>query len=177
MRIFVWLIAIFAGAVACIEQGSGEAQTSPRPLFTVANLEQTTLTPKQDKILRRIQGRLSKGAENEFVVVHFEKSSLETASPEFLVPLPENDQLEIRNVKVTTDKGAKHLNWTSKTNSDSVSVSITDNSAAGLIYVGNRVYSIEPLGNGLQVITRTHQHRFPPDEPPEAQQRIEKVKK
>ena len=59
------------------------------------------------------------------------------------------------------DNGARVINW--KAGKDAVVLSFTGQNVTGLVYADNRLFAVEPLGDGLQAVSEVDQTKFPKD--------------
>jgi hypothetical protein len=114
-----------------------------------------------DKKATRILERLKKSPETigEIKLFHLNSIVLQTKNS-ISISLPDGKTLKLNDCKVETKDGGCKLFWKNKENL--VSITAIENSAIGLIYFENKVYSIEPLSltQSVHVIRQIDQRKL-----------------
>jgi hypothetical protein len=153
----IFLFGFYLAGFAVV--GAEACDDFSRLLFEPMDPAAVQLTAKQSRVLERIK---NSPATLTTQLVRFNKHNLDDPNLPLVVPLEKNKEVELKFYRLTgSDKNGKRLEW--KGPSQSVSLSILDDSLNGLIYVGDSTYSLQPLGDGLQVLARLDQSKFPPD--------------
>lgn len=145
---------ILAGASVLFTQKEAAAQ-EPEVLLQPVDMAVTELNEKQARILDRIK---KEPASLDVKVVRLREKAMEDNDRPLLVHLPGDEKLEMKEYKMTKDKGTVKLEW--KHGKDSAVLRLSSRSATGLIYKGDNVYSVEPIGNGLQAVVRVDQTKY-----------------
>ena len=141
----------------------------PPHLFTLVNPALIKLDDKQRKVFDRIKRSM---VAVDVKVVQFQPDVLDSTSKEIVVPLFDKAKANMRDfvLKKASDKGinaSAHLTWKGEGIDQLATFSLREKSLTGLIYNNNEVYSVEPIGNGLQALTLLDQRKFKDDHPKE----------
>jgi hypothetical protein len=98
--------------------------------------------------------------------VRYQEGMLEDENAPVKLQLNKDHYLELKDYKISKEKGAVKLEWKGEEPNHSVTLSLRGKSVTGIIYTGEKVYSVEPLGNGLQAMVLLDQTKFPDEHPP-----------
>lgn len=131
----------------------------PKQLFNVYALPE--LPKAQEERLNRILKE--KSTVKMLAIVSLRKDWDKETSPLMVFPL-KSLPLQIKDYKITPTKSVKLLAWTGNKSEVILSVRIyneTKQSVTGLIWYDNKVYAVEPLGEGFNVIVEVDQVKFP----------------
>jgi hypothetical protein len=174
MKMSIAFLAFWGMALSGFMYGAGDCEPEGNLLFSRVDLKTIKLSPKQEKILDRVRRQRTSAA---IEVVKLEKSSMNNSVVPLVIPLPTNETITLSHYKIADNENAKQLTGNAVEIANSATLILTGDSVSGMVYLDKHVYSIEPLGGGLQAIIRLDQTRFPPDEPPDAQQKLERPRK
>jgi peptidyl-Asp metalloendopeptidase len=149
--------------VLALSGSRGADDPEPRVLLRLTDVANTDLSEKQARVLDRIRHAPNTVSVS---VTKLEAGLPDSADVPLELQLNPNVTVRMKGYRVTKDKDATHLSWKKKDKPEEQCIlSIRGNSATGLFYSGGKVYSVEPLGNGLQAVTEVDQRK--PKEDPE----------
>jgi hypothetical protein len=139
-------------------------EPEPTMLFHPVDLRTAELNEKQARILDGIK----KAAATVSVDVYrLKPEALSNNNAPLHLALPGNKTLELRNYKIESKPGAKHLQWAAKEKNPSVDLTYNpeEKVATGMIYFGGKVFEVKALGGGLVAVVQTDQAKYV-DHPP-----------
>ena len=99
-------------------------------------------------------------------VVRLNEQAISRADSALDWPLHGDALLTMKNYTLTNGADSTTLTWKGEKPSQTVSLTSKGQTLTGLIYTGDAVYSVEPLGKGLQACTKLDQRKFKEDHPP-----------
>jgi hypothetical protein len=129
------------------------------PSLNVYQYAENPGATEQHRILRKIESRTEVDTVN---LIRFTDRDLLVSGSPFVFELPGRDRVLIDQISIYT-KGIEGVGLTGKVNDDrgSVTVIIREENVTGLLIVDDRMYSIEPLGNGLHALAVIDRSGFP----------------
>lgn len=128
-------------------------------LFDKVDVKSAKLTAQQTEMLDRITKHPSTVS---VVVGRLREHALDEADAPLTVILNHQHAVQWKKYEIKAEDGKKVLEWQDAENPrESALVSFRGKSGTGLIYTGGKVYSVEPLGQGLHAIAQIKQSRFP----------------
>ena len=159
----VMILALIGGPVV-VHSVSQEK----RDLFVKQDENKADLTAGQAALLEKIKSDQT-AADVRLVTV---KTGLLTSAPVGIkLNVRSGKQFEPLSTEVRTSVGGFTWIGEAKAPSDDAVLVVRDGNVTGTIRTGNELYSIKPIGGGLHVIIRRAQNRFPPEHPPEFEQK------
>jgi len=171
----VSLIAL-VGNLWAADPGSTAAEPEsarPKMLFKSVKPQTDEVAAQQLKALDRIRNSPSTVG---VTVGRFQPAALDDAEAPLDIRLSADQQLELRGYTITPiGEDRKLVDWTSDKDNRSVFLSVSGTQVTGMIYIGNKVYAVEPLsdkngkGKGLHAIIQIDQTKFAKEHPPAAQ--------
>jgi hypothetical protein len=168
------LILILAVTALCAISVLGRARADePKVLFKTVSPGTLDLNDKQGKLLDRLKNAPTT---LNVQIVKLQDSVLADAPQPLSLALSADRSVELRDYKVAKFDGAQTLTWSAPETRNAASVAVRPNAATGLIWNDGKVYSVEPLGGGLQAMVQLDQSKFHMDHP-ESFEKIEKVAK
>ena len=139
-----------------------------RDLFVKKDEAKADLTASEAALLEKIKSDVT-AADVQLITV---KTGLLTSTPLGIkLNVRSGKQFEPLSTEVRTS--VEGFTWIgeAKAPSDDAVLIVKDGNVTGTIRTGSELYSIKPIGGGLHVIIRRAQNRFPPEHPPEFEQR------
>lgn len=145
--------------------GGGDEIQESRTLFRPVN-EKADLHPEVLQHVERIKKLPSTASPAAVRVIVLQPDELKNKSTSLRFNLPDGKTLMQRSECSVDEsygaKGAKSLTWGKvETPRELVQLSFRGKSGTGLIYTGGKVYSVEPLRQGLHAIAQVDQSKFP----------------
>jgi Metallo-peptidase family M12B Reprolysin-like len=138
-----------------------------RPFLLAVDGDKIDLNDKQAKILARIKkspGTIADSAQ----LSRIDEDAMPTADTPALIQLPNGGSLKLRAQAVKKGKDPAdgiRVDWMGDRGTENCMLRISRKSATGLIYTKDKVYAVEPLGNGLQVVVQLDQSKFDHEHP------------
>jgi len=148
-----------------IERAAGQR---PVELFKAVDIGTTDLNERQGRILSRL--RAAPTTVGDVQIVRLAKPTLVEPNAMLLMDLGPDRRVEITVDRVKRAEGRMRIDCSGPDARDAAVLSMTDSATTGLIVTADGVYSVEPLGDGLQAVVRLDQSKFHRDEPPEFKQ-------
>jgi len=164
---FLILLVLFIMSISRLPKSAAQSG-EPAKLFVQVDPAKADLTPAQEEALARIKGSKT-AAETQLVRVR----------TNLLVPSPLRVKVNIGGGKdfqvMTTETKplADSLTWIGKpvSPSDIAVLVVRNGNVTGTVRSGNELYSVRPLGGGLHALVREDQTKFPPEHPPNFEER------
>lgn len=159
------MAALLALGVITLGACAGDGKKiAPRNLFDIP-VAADALTPAQKKILDRIQKSRGYVKDQKPEVVKLNKNAVADLNPNQPLNIPLSGKtLNIDNLRFAAGMGTVRLNWSKPfvegKQLEFASLSVGDKHCTGLIYNADKVFSIENLGGGMQVIVQIDQSKF-----------------
>ena len=160
-------IAVSAGALlltcfCALHSGLAAGGQEGKMLLTPVDMNSLVLTEKQAQVLDRIKKAATTVS---WKIVKFDQGALADSKTPIMLPLYDETFLRLQGYKIEEDQPSrKHLTWTGEQPNHLVSLTIRDQSVAGVFSFGDKFYSVEPLGNGLlQILVQVDQRKFGKD--------------
>jgi len=134
-------------------------------LFRYVNQNSVKLTQRQSDYLTIIKNR-PWSLEVLFVKINNSASLLSRQTLSLNLPT----ELHEASIKYFDNPKESVFTWAGSIGdgAGSVQITVTGIDVRGMIHIGDAVYAVEPLGQGLHVLVQLDQSKFPPDESPEA---------
>jgi hypothetical protein len=148
--------ALFLGSVVAETGQTWAAQPGPKMLLEAVDM---TVTELSEKAARRLdQIKKSPAVIGDVTVVRLDGKSLEDTDASLVINLPGGGKLEMKGYKVIKSGETTKLEW--KNGKGMANLVLTGESAYGLIYNGDKVYSVEPLGKNLHALHQVDQTKL-----------------
>src|SRR5262249_30806402 len=104
-------------------------------------------------------------------IVRLQEGMLDDTTAPVVLELNPHVKLKMKDYQISKEEGRVRFDWKGEGVTESVTLSIRDKCATGLVYTGNKVFSVEPLGDGLEAVTQLDQTKYPQDKsPPEVKE-------
>jgi hypothetical protein len=163
----IWVVGqvsalVGAAALSAWLALTAQAAQGPKVLLQAIDINMTDLNEKQTKILERIK---KSDATVNWQLTRLNPGALEAADTPIALSLPERATMEIRQAKVAKTDERTHVTWKGEKITESLQLSVVGRSTTGLVYTNDKVYSVEPIGNGLQCVAQLDQRKFKEDHP------------
>lgn len=162
-RSWVGLICV----AICLAAGPRRTALAQQPVyfFKAVDIGTTDLTEKQARVLARLQDAPT--TVGDVQIVSLEQPARVAPEVRLAMDIAPDLRMEIRPERVERRENVLRFDWRGPEPGEAAVMSVTDMATTGLIVTADAVYSVEPLGDGLQAVAKLDQSKFHQDEPPE----------